>query len=79
MIEDHRPPEGWPASGAISVEQLSMRYREELPTVLNEVSCEIAAGENVGVCGRTGSGKSSMMLSLFRCRTEGEGAQHVHA
>lgn len=43
-----------------------MRYRPELPAVLKGVTFDIAAGEKIGICGRTGSGKSSLIISLFR-------------
>ncbi|KAL3678840.1 hypothetical protein R1sor_021796 [Riccia sorocarpa] len=60
------PPKHWPAEGAITLENLEMRYRPGLPLVLRGVSMEICGGEVVGVVGRTGSGKSSLMLCLFR-------------
>lgn len=61
------PPEpSWPAQGAISIKNLSMRYRAETPLVLRDVSIEIPAGYRIGVVGRTGSGKSSMLLTLLR-------------
>ena len=53
-------------SGQISLSSLSMRYREGLPLVLKGVSLDISAGERVGIVGRTGSGKSSLTLSIFR-------------
>ena len=56
----------WPSGGAIRVEGLDMRYREGLPLVLRGVSLDISPGEKVGIVGRTGSGKSSLILSLFR-------------
>ena len=59
-------PESWPEKGAIIVDTLIMRYRPEMPLVLKGVSFEIAAGEKVGLVGRTGSGKSSILLALFR-------------
>lgn len=55
------------AAGAISVEQLVLRYRPGLPRVLRGVSFEVAGGNKVGLVGRTGSGKSSLLLALFRC------------
>ncbi|GFR43059.1 hypothetical protein Agub_g4065 [Astrephomene gubernaculifera] len=65
-------PPDWPPAGAISVQQLCMRYRRGMPLVLREVSFEVAAGEKVGLVGRTGSGKSSLLLALFRM-VEAEG------
>ena len=53
-------------SGQISLRDLSMRYREGLPLVLKGVSLDISAGQRVGIVGRTGSGKSSLTLSIFR-------------
>ena len=53
-------------SGQISLTELSMRYREGLPLVLKGVSLDITAGQRVGIVGRTGSGKSSLTLSIFR-------------
>ncbi|OSD00621.1 P-loop containing nucleoside triphosphate hydrolase protein [Trametes coccinea BRFM310] len=66
------PPAYWPASGQLEVEKLSARYSEDGPKVLREVSFQVAAGERVGIVGRTGSGKSSLTLALLRCiLTEG--------
>ncbi|KAL0068669.1 hypothetical protein AAF712_004385 [Marasmius tenuissimus] len=61
------PPAYWPASGELKVEKLSARYSPEGPRVLHELSFNIQSGERVGVVGRTGSGKSSLTLSLLRC------------
>ncbi|KAJ7286214.1 hypothetical protein C8J57DRAFT_1446843 [Mycena rebaudengoi] len=61
------PPAYWPASGKLSVEKLSARYSAEGPKVLHDISFEIKSGERIGVVGRTGSGKSSLTLSLLRC------------
>ncbi|KAH9967588.1 hypothetical protein BC827DRAFT_1264378 [Russula dissimulans] len=61
------PPAYWPASGDLRVEQLSARYSPDGPKVLHDLSFHIKSGERVGVVGRTGSGKSSLTLSLLRC------------
>ncbi|KAG0299227.1 hypothetical protein BGZ98_010242 [Dissophora globulifera] len=66
IIADNRPAESWPSSGAISLRHLEMRYRPELPSVLHDLSLDIKGGEKIGVVGRTGAGKSSIMMALFR-------------
>lgn len=58
------PPE-WPSRGEISFENVSAEYRASEP-VLNNVSIAIQAGEKVAICGRTGSGKTSLIMSIFR-------------
>lgn len=65
-------PDEWPAQGHVQFDNVSMRYRPELPLVLNGLSFEARAGERVGVVGRTGCGKSSTMLALLRI-VEAEG------
>lgn len=60
------PPDDWPSQGAIQIDDLHFAYRPHLPPVLKGISCAIGAGEKVGVIGRTGAGKSSLMLALFR-------------
>ncbi|KAI9435350.1 hypothetical protein H4582DRAFT_2112394 [Lactarius indigo] len=66
------PPAYWPASGDLRVENLSARYSLDGPKVLHDICFHIKSGEHVGVVGRTGSGKSSLTLSLLRCMfTEG--------
>ncbi|KAK5096599.1 ATP-binding cassette transporter yor1 [Lithohypha guttulata] len=59
-------PDSWPQSGAIDFKDVEMRYRPELPLVLQGLSFQIRGGERVGIVGRTGAGKSSIMSALFR-------------
>ncbi|XP_022253201.1 multidrug resistance-associated protein 1-like [Limulus polyphemus] len=66
ITEEHQPPKSWPSKGAMKINQLTARYREGLNPVLKEVTCDIKEGEKVGIVGRTGAGKSSLMLTLFR-------------
>eukprot|EP00899_Mesostigma_viride_P024421 jgi/Mesvir1/5163/Mv15301-RA.2 len=73
IIEGNRPPPEWPHRGDVEVEHLSMRYRKDLPLVLKDVNIFIDGGDKVGVVGRTGSGKSSLMLVLFRLVEPAEG------
>ena len=61
-----RAPAGWPERGAVELTDVVVRYREHLPDVLKHVSVSIGAGEKVGVCGRTGSGKSTMIAAVVR-------------
>ncbi|KAF9078002.1 hypothetical protein BDP27DRAFT_1207896 [Rhodocollybia butyracea] len=60
------PPAYWPASGDLRVEGLSAKYSLDGPEVLHELSFHCKSGERIGVVGRTGSGKSSLALSLLR-------------
>eukprot|EP00741_Cyanophora_paradoxa_P011330 tig00020554_g10943.t1 len=79
VVEGSRPPEGWPHHGRIQVERLVMRYREGLEPVLRGVSLDVRPGEKVGVVGRTGAGKSSLMLALFRLVEAAEGRVAIDA
>ena len=52
VIEDSRPPENWPASGAIEFKKVFMSYRPDLPPVLKGMTLSVGAGERIGVVGR---------------------------
>ncbi|KAJ3406096.1 hypothetical protein HDU80_000172 [Chytriomyces hyalinus] len=56
----------WPADGKVDVQDLVLRYRPDLPPVLHDVSFTIEAGSKVGIVGRTGAGKSSILTCLLR-------------
>ena len=72
-IPENKPPTGWPKKGDVRIESYSTRYRSELPLVLQNLSLDIKAGERIGVVGRTGAGKSSLALALFRIIEPTEG------
>ncbi|KAI5307223.1 hypothetical protein KEM56_002596 [Ascosphaera pollenicola] len=56
----------WPQAGRIKFENVQMRYRPGLPLVLKGLSMDVQGGEKIGIVGRTGAGKSSIMSALFR-------------
>ncbi|KAG2430855.1 hypothetical protein HXX76_009829 [Chlamydomonas incerta] len=60
------PPAGWPRTGALHFQDVSAAYQPGLPPVLRGVTFSVPAGSSCGVVGRTGSGKSSLLLTLFR-------------
>ena len=66
IIDGKRPPYAWPDKGEIVFNNLQLRYREGLDLVLRGISATIRPCEKVGVVGRTGAGKSTLMLALFR-------------
>ncbi|KAK7336919.1 hypothetical protein VNO77_17472 [Canavalia gladiata] len=66
VIEDSRPPSSWPENGTIEIIDLKVRYKENLPMVLHGVSCTFPGGKKIGIVGRTGSGKSTLIQALFR-------------
>ncbi|KAL4217443.1 hypothetical protein ACF0H5_023893 [Mactra antiquata] len=63
---DYSPSKVWPANGKIELKSYSTRYREGLNLVLNNINVTFYPGEKIGIVGRTGAGKSSLTLSLFR-------------
>ncbi|XP_070538467.1 ATP-binding cassette sub-family C member 5-like [Ptychodera flava] len=59
----HRPPDNWPSHGKLHVENLAIRYRDNLPLALKGITFNVDSMEKVGIVGRTGAGKSSLGVS----------------
>ncbi|XP_037958175.1 multidrug resistance-associated protein 1 isoform X4 [Teleopsis dalmanni] len=72
-IDNVKLPQNWPQNGSVAFENFKVRYREGLDLVLKGVSFHIMGGEKVGIVGRTGAGKSSLTLALFRIIEAAEG------
>ena len=61
-----KPPNHWPDEGRIEFDEVSFRYSDDLPLVLKSLSFSVKPSEKMGIVGRTGAGKSSMLAVLFR-------------
>ncbi|KAF9146110.1 hypothetical protein BG015_011694 [Linnemannia schmuckeri] len=66
LLADSVLPENWPQAGHIEFRNYSTRYRQGLDMVVKGISFEVKPAEKVGIVGRTGAGKSSLTLALFR-------------
>ncbi|WJX86374.1 ATP-binding cassette sub- C member 8 [Trifolium repens] len=66
IVDNNRPPFSWPSKGRIDLQGLEISYRPNAPLVLKGITCTFKEGSRVGVVGRTGSGKSTLISALFR-------------
>ncbi|KAK9099155.1 hypothetical protein Syun_026200 [Stephania yunnanensis] len=66
IVDDKRPPPAWPSKGRIDLQDLKIKYRPNAPLVLKGITCTFKDGTRVGVVGRTGSGKTTLISALFR-------------
>jgi ATP-binding cassette subfamily C (CFTR/MRP) protein 4 len=74
---ENEPPKGWPSAGEIKFDKLSLRYSSVDPPVLKQISFTINAGEKIGIVGRTGAGKTSLISALFRLADCHEGYIYI--
>lgn len=65
-VKENGPGSTWPETGAVQLEGLTLGYREGAEPALKEITCSIAPQDKVGIVGRTGAGKSTLTLGLFR-------------
>lgn len=59
-------PENWPTSGEVKFEDISVQYGPDRPPIISGLGVNVSAKQKVGICGRSGSGKSSLLMALFR-------------
>jgi ABC-type multidrug transport system fused ATPase/permease subunit len=66
VIESNRPEQSWPSRGEVEIRDLQVRYAPHMPLVLRGITCTFKGGLRTGIVGRTGSGKSTLIQTLFR-------------
>ncbi|KAL7850070.1 hypothetical protein SRHO_G00194190 [Serrasalmus rhombeus] len=76
-LEQTSVPAGWPTAGHIAILDFGLRYREDLELAIYDINVNIKGGEKVGIVGRTGAGKSSLTLGLFRIIEASQGEIHI--
>jgi len=72
-VEEHRPAQDWPQVGRVELRDLKIRYRKDAPLVLHGITCTFEGGDKIGIVGRTGSGKTTLIGALFRLVEPAEG------
>ncbi|OVA05091.1 ABC transporter [Macleaya cordata] len=73
VIEHNQPVHSWPSVGRVEIQSLKIRYRPDTPFVLQGISCTFEGGHKIGMVGRTGSGKTTLIGALFRLVEPTEG------
>ncbi|XP_062074492.1 ABC transporter C family member 10-like [Humulus lupulus] len=73
VIHENRPAQNWPTLGKVEICNLKVRYRQNSPMVLHGISCIIEGRDKIGIVGRTGSGKTTLISVLFRLVEPTEG------
>ncbi|VAI82647.1 unnamed protein product [Triticum turgidum subsp. durum] len=73
VVEENRPLSDWPQNGNVDIRDLQIRYRKDAPLVLHGITCRFEGGDKIGIVGRTGSGKTTLIGALFRLVEPAEG------
>ena len=72
-ISNAQTPKGWPEEGSVTFSDVCLRYHEDGPSVLKGITFDASPGEKIGIVGRTGAGKSSLLACLMRMPANTEG------
>ncbi|KAK1604894.1 hypothetical protein QYE76_028567 [Lolium multiflorum] len=73
VVIENRPAPDWPQDGNVELIDLKIRYRKDTPLVLHGITCRFEGGDKIGIVGRTGSGKTTLIGALFRLVEPAEG------
>lgn len=76
-IAETAPPASWPSEGRIKFNHVFMAYQPTLPPVLKNLNISVGKGEKIGICGRTGAGKSTIMNALYRINELSSGSIEI--
>ncbi|KDP39246.1 hypothetical protein JCGZ_01003 [Jatropha curcas] len=66
VVDENRPDPSWPSHGEVDICNLQVRYTPHMPLVLRGLTCTFPGGKKTGIVGRTGSGKSTLIQTIFR-------------
>lgn len=66
VVQDFKPKPDWPVNGCVEISNLYVQYSPAFPMVLKGITCTFPANKKIGIVGRTGSGKSTLIQALFR-------------
>lgn len=76
-VPEKKPSDTWPSRGAITFKDVCFRYRDGLPLVLKNLSIQIGSSDKIGIVGRTGAGKTSLISTLMRLTELSEGSIEI--
>lgn len=76
-VPEKKPSDAWPSRGAITFKDVCFRYRDGLPLVLKNLSIQIGSSDKIGIVGRTGAGKTSLISTLMRLTELSEGSIEI--
>lgn len=65
-IPENSLPPNWPTSGEVTFDDIVVQYGPDRPAIISQLTADVKPQQKVGICGRSGSGKSSLLMALFR-------------
>lgn len=77
LKKEEDPRRVWPKTGKVDIVSLMVKYRSDLPYVIDDISLSVSHGQKIGIVGRTGSGKTTFISALYRNFEEYEGRIYI--